>query len=818
MPERPDYGPIGPLREGWGLRFELLLVGLTLALATYLRLAYLDFGQFRPDDANLWEIARNAFDQHRLLDRGMVSSIGVPNGPFQAYLLMLAMPFTSRLIGPYIVVALLNVLAVAACWGFTRAYFGRGIALIAALLFAVNPWAVVFSRRLLGNDMMPLFTVLLVWSLCDLITKGRRRDGVLPFLWLAILTQVYVVALVHLVTAAVGFALGLSRVPKRWFLGGVALFALLATPYLFGAVLPNLGNLRNVTEPSPGTLAYLSSRVDLDSLRAAFLIVGNEGYQAYANQGGQVLDATRGVPDAFSLFARFLMALGIFFSLTRVIGLSKRREFRAAAPYLLSLLTIFLPVMFLVDHASPVYPNYLLAGYPMQFLMMGIGVAEVYKRLRSLLSPLLPLGLVTALAALVVIQLLLARVFFQVIPEYWVKSDYGLPLAYAENVLTLTQRMIKERQLERVYVAGAGERDVIVYQLLRHNLKNVFHFSTADTFVVPREGSGPVMYLVSERESPGAKVLWSNFPRSEIASLEMPGSGVEFSFFRIDAKDMPKALQPLVQKSTAADFAFEKVVRLNTFSVERDLQPGTTSTIALLWTAPGDATSKRYNISIHLIDSEYVVYEGRDMPFYFSSQWCQGDHIVTWITMSLPLDLTPRAYWWLIKVYRTTSLTDFRNLLVTDATGNPLGDGVRLGPLLVPQKGIGEPEFRVKADFGGKVVLWGYDLDRDTYHPGDEVNIQLYWRALTGIERDYTVFVHLLDGQGKMITQHDGYPDQGRFPTTAWQPGRTVLDRHSLTLPHSTPPGTYTIEVGLYYLPTGERLGGGVFKFPLTVE
>ena len=46
----------------------------------------------------------------------------------------------------------------------------------------------------------------------------------------------------------------------------------------------------------------------------------------------------------------------------------------------------------------------------------------------------------------------------------------------------------------------------------------------------------------------------------------------------------------------------------------------------------------------------------------------------------------------------------------------------------------------------------------------------------------------------------------GFLPTTAWRPGRQVVDQQSIPLPDTLAPGQYRLIVGWYYPVTGDRL------------
>ncbi len=89
---------------------------------------------------------------------------------------------------------------------------------------------------------------------------------------------------------------------------------------------------------------------------------------------------------------------------------------------------------------------------------------------------------------------------------------------------------------------------------------------------------------------------------------------------------------------------------------------------------------------------------------------------------------------------------------------------------------------------------------------GEPLLFDLLWRVTGPIERDYTVFVHLRDGEGRTVAQADATPAWfGPAPTTSWQVGEQP-DAHRLELPSGLPAGEYALVIGLYDSATGERL------------
>jgi hypothetical protein len=118
----------------------------------------------------------------------------------------------------------------------------------------------------------------------------------------------------------------------------------------------------------------------------------------------------------------------------------------------------------------------------------------------------------------------------------------------------------------------------------------------------------------------------------------------------------------------------------------------------------------------------------------------------------------------------------------------------------------GEPSRR-SGDFvfGERIALRGYACSPQAV-PGDVLALALYWEALVPVERDYHVFVHLVDRAGNLVAQRDGQPVLWTRPTSGWTPGEEIEDKYGVLLPEALEPGPLSIRVGLYLPESGERL------------
>ncbi len=111
----------------------------------------------------------------------------------------------------------------------------------------------------------------------------------------------------------------------------------------------------------------------------------------------------------------------------------------------------------------------------------------------------------------------------------------------------------------------------------------------------------------------------------------------------------------------------------------------------------------------------------------------------------------------------------------------------------------------VGARLGEVAELLGYDVVEPAT-AGDRLNLTLYWRAIGPSTTPLTVFVHILDDEGKVRGQVDRMPGDGAYPTTGWLAGEVVSDPYSAPIDATLPSGRYAVEVGLYDAATGARL------------
>jgi hypothetical protein len=220
------------------------------------------------------------------------------------------------------------------------------------------------------------------------------------------------------------------------------------------------------------------------------------------------------------------------------------------------------------------------------------------------------------------------------------------------------------------------------------------------------------------------------------------------------------------------------------------------------------AMKESYLVYLKLVNNVYHIWgqvDGIPLGGQLPTNWWQ-EGIVSrdpWEIKILP-GTPPGAYHIEVILYDPKS-----QQALESAEGGPL----LLGPLEIPRRGSPptsslDIEHPVEASLDDKVHLLGYNIESG-FRPGDNIHLTLFWQCLEKMQRDYTVFAHLIDERGNIVAQKDNQPVDGFYPTTKWEPGEVVRDQYDLVISPEAPPGQYQFEIGMYLAETGERLRVG---------
>ncbi|MCD6519651.1 MAG: glycosyltransferase family 39 protein [Anaerolineae bacterium] len=117
------------------------------------------------------------------------------------------------------------------------------------------------------------------------------------------------------------------------------------------------------------------------------------------------------------------------------------------------------------------------------------------------------------------------------------------------------------------------------------------------------------------------------------------------------------------------------------------------------------------------------------------------------------------------------------------------------------------PASSIMLNFGNRLLLERYGLSSFKIDYRQELGLSFRWRALQKMNEDYHIFLHFVDGKGRMWGQGDALLQSvDQLKTSQWVEGETYLCRYTLSPQGELPPGYYWVVMGLYRLSDMARL------------
>jgi hypothetical protein len=262
--------------------------------------------------------------------------------------------------------------------------------------------------------------------------------------------------------------------------------------------------------------------------------------------------------------------------------------------------------------------------------------------------------------------------------------------------------------------------------------------------------------------------------------------------------------QPQTDHPLRANFA-DKIM-LRGYDLSSTAVPGMDIPVTLYWQAL-DRVDTDLDVVLQLVaPGDVVVWSSTTQPLfgeYPTSAWSPADTLADVHLVEMPAT--------------TSGPLELRIGLRDPVTGDLLGvvngwlateaEAVSVaGPGVAETRLVSTHADFLPANFENKMLLLDYDIQNVQVRKGDALHLTLTWQALSAMDQDYTVFVHLLDDNDHIWGQEDLQPVYGSHPTSEWAEGEVVVDPHTVWTDEDAPLGLYRVEVGLYLLSTMERL------------
>lgn len=406
----------------------ITIIILILFTASFLRLYHINYTEFKIDQALNIYLTLDIIENGPIPEHVLLSSINTYNPPLFHYLLILPVLISKNPVFISSFIAILNILAIALGFFFIKSIFNQKIAFLSTIFWAINPWAIMYSRNIWHQNVLSLFIILFFFGILKLINcqnapkANPDRTWRVPTGWLLLSSAALACLLqIHLSTISLVpiFLLILfltrKKIAFKDLLFIFLIFLIIFLPYILYEIQHDFYNLNQFIETS-----HLASKHNWESLWLPLKLSTTLGFEKYlgTNLPGILKHTTQ--TSLIDYLTIILFISGLIYSLTKITH----------QKYLILILWLLFPTLFLFFNKTGVYDHYLIILFPVQFIFISLFLDKLFN-----FNKLLPKILAVLILSLVIIYPSLYSLEFLDLTKTrtCLNGIYSIPYQYQEN-------------------------------------------------------------------------------------------------------------------------------------------------------------------------------------------------------------------------------------------------------------------------------------------------------------------------------------------------------------------------------------------------
>lgn len=449
----------------------------------------------------------------------------------------------------------------------------------------------------------------------------------------------------------------------------------------------------------------------------------------------------------------------------------------------------FIPVVvgLLVSLLRPMFAaRYLFVSGPAFYLILGLGVVALYRRLRIL-------GVAAGLFLVAAQVFSLNNYFYD---DAYVKTDFPNAVAYVQQ---------HSRPGDAIVLDGWSQAFQFWYYYTLRAKEPVpsylFPLAEANADQLTPRKLDEIMFRHQGVWLLDYDVL--SFDPRRLVEAHLATSYYQALYQRVrlnrvvyyaSAPSSPPIAMPL-------DITCDEQAVLREFTMDTtSARPGQILRLALRWQALRDV-NRDYDVSWRLLDPSGRLVLQRDSGpasgFLRSGNWKPDEEVTDRYGMPIPTYVTPGQYSLAAVVYDKAS----GGACQAQPKDKVLPGGlIPLGRVDVlderPLDPIDNlPPFEQARFAIGGLELLGLDLPVRAFRPGDAVTTKLFWQTTENIGQDFDIVVRLVDEQGQLVQEKVLGLGPPWFPTSRWSRGRTFVTYVDVPVPPRAATGNYGLSL-----------------------
>jgi 4-amino-4-deoxy-L-arabinose transferase-like glycosyltransferase len=375
-----------PLSKFLLKNYDKILLMLTLAVAAFYRLYRIkDYMVFLGDEGRDVLVAYQILHGNLTLLGPTASVGGFFLGPIYYYFMApFLWLFNYDPVGPAIMVALFGIATVWLVYKIGKEFFGISVGLIAAVLYAISPLVVTYSRSSWNPNLMPFFSLLAVYFTYKAMEKKNVKLLILLGFIFGILMQLHYLSLfLGVIVAAYILLFQFVYLKNNFFKEIIKKYLLIFLGFIIGWSPFLAFEIRHRFLNSISTFNFIFHSGDTGGGSRAFNIVSDVFFRIFGRlvTNFPKLDSISVWPKlGINFWSFFTLTLGLVGSGFLIYKCFREYKLRSSdfAKYSLIVLWLIIGVGLFGFYKKSIYDYYFGFMFPLPFLIVGVFLKNLW--------------------------------------------------------------------------------------------------------------------------------------------------------------------------------------------------------------------------------------------------------------------------------------------------------------------------------------------------------------------------------------------------------------------------------------------------------